>query len=353
MDQPCPKSAFQIELHVLSEHIERMAKEHDTQGLISRRTAMAMAASMWAASAARAQGPASAKLKSIKMATVGVPNVIEAAAWYSRWLSYVPLGRGRVSKNLALSWGTPNMAGREQILLQPESGAEVFIRLVAIDAVPDYTPLRSYGWSAIEIAVKDADALQATFDQRDVRIIGRTEALGPGSPIRAMQVLGPGGEVIYLASHTGDREKSNHPEISSFVDRPFIVVLAGPDLDALKIFYRDQFALGDQGDLSLPVRVLSNALGLPPSHVFRLSVLVMSERGNKLELDGLPPPAGPRPRSSGQLPPGVAITSFSVGSLDDISVPFVIPPQAHYGSVRSGCIIGPVGEIIELIEDQS
>ena len=302
---------------------------------------------------AHAQGPVTAKLKRIKMATVSVPDVVTSAAWYSKWLSYVPLGVGKVSKELATSWGTPAMAGRKQILLQPESGADVFIRLVEIDPVPAYKPLLGYGWNAIEITVQDSDALQKSFAGSDVRIIGEVHPIGPNSPIRAMQVLGPGGEVVYLTSHTGDRAKSNHPEISSFVDRPFIMVLAGPDLNAIKTFYRDKFELGDQGDLSLPVNVLNSALGLPANTMFKLSVLVMAERGNKLELDEVPAPAGPRPRNPGQLPPGVAITSFSVASLANIDAPFITPPSVLYAKSRAASFVGPAGELVELIEDRT
>ncbi|MDX2143750.1 MAG: VOC family protein [Rhodospirillaceae bacterium] len=299
-----------------------------------------------------AQGPAAAKLKRIKMATVGVPDVTAAAAWYSTWLSYVPQGMGKIGKDLAASWGTPAMAGRRQILLQPESGADVFVRLVEIDPVPDYQPLRGYGWNAIELVVENADALQRRLEGTSVQIIGKADALAAGSPIKAMQVLGPGGEVIYLTSHSGDRAKSNHPVPRSAIDRPFIMVVAGPDVGALKSFYRDTFSLGDQGDLKFTVGVLSDALGLPATHIFDLSVLVLAEQGNKLELDGLPPPAGPRPRNAGQLPPGVAMTTFSVSSLSSIDAPFIAPPRALYAGVRAATLVGPAGELIELIEDR-
>jgi hypothetical protein len=315
-------------------------------------TALGGAATWALARPGLAQGPAAAKLERIKMATVAVPDIIAAAAWYSTWLSYVPQGMGKIAKELAASWGAPGMAGRRQILLQPESGADVFVRLVEIDPVPDHKPLVGYGWNAIELAVENAEELQRRLEGTPVKIIGKAAALAAGSPIRAMQVLGPGGEVIYLTSHAGDRAKSNHPVPRSPIDRPFIMVLAGPDVGALKSFYRDTFALGDQGDLKFTVGVLSDALGLPDTHVFDLSVLVLAEQGNKLELDGLPPPAGPRPRNPDQLPPGVAITTFSVGALNAVNASFIVPPRALYGKARSATLVGPAGELIELIEDR-
>lgn len=323
---------------------------------LSRRSFASIATSFSLVAGARvvlAQGPAEAKLRRIKMATVGVPDIAAAQAWYERWLDYRLIERGPISPALAASWGTPAMANRASVTLGPASGADVFVRLASIDAVADYTPLTSYGWSAIEITVQDADVLQKRIEAGDTRIIGKAMALAPGSPIRAMQVIGPGGEVVYLTSHTGDRKASNHPEITTPIDRPFIMVLAGPDLSALKRFYREAFSLGDQGDLSLPVGILSTALKLPDTYKLDLAVLSLAERGNKLELDGLPAPAAKRPQHAGQLPPGVAITSFSVTRLDDIFVPFVTPPQKLYGPLRAASFIGPVGEITELIEDRA
>jgi len=164
-----------------------------------------------------------------------------------------------------------------------------------------------------------------------------------------MQVLGPAGEVVYLTGNTGDRAASNHPEPKTLIDRIFIMVLAGPDKPALKTFYMDKFGLGDQGDLAFPVKVLAEAQGLPADHIYDLSVLVASERGNKLELDQYDPQFGARPGPPDQLLPGVAMTTFEVESFDGLAVDFVQAPATLYDGYEAATFIGPAGELTELV----
>lgn len=292
---------------------------------------------------------AMSRLKRIKMATVGAPNVAQVEAWYTEWLDYGVAEKGTVSEALAASWGAPASAGRPYVVLGPASGEDVYVRAVEIDPVAEFKTLTSHGWAAIEITVADVDAVMAKLEGSPFEVIGLPRALTADSPIRAMQVVGPAGEVIYLTGNTGDRAASNHPEPKTLIDRVFIMVLAGPDLSALKEFYLNAFKLGDQGDLSFPVQVLADAQGLPADHVYDLSVLVMSERGHKLELDGYAPQFGGRPGPADQLPPGVAMTTFEADSLDGLNVDFITPPAALYDSYVAATFIGPAGERTELV----
>ena len=301
------------------------------------------------AKAVIAKNAAKPRLKRIKMATVGAPDVAKMEAWYTDWLDYQVVERGVVSGPLAESWSAPGNAGRPYVLLGPASGEDVFVRAVEIDPVPDFKTLTTHGWAAIEITVSDVDKVMDRLQRSPFRIIGPPHALTPTSPIRAMQVIGPAGEVVYLTGNTGDRAASNHPEIKTFIDRIFIMVLAGPDLVVLKKFYLEAFHLGDQGDLAFPVSVLADAQGLPADHIYSLSVLVAAERGNKLELDQYAPQFGVRPGSADQLSPGVAMTTFEANSLDNLAVDFIRPPALLYEGYTAATFFGPAGERTELI----
>jgi hypothetical protein len=291
----------------------------------------------------------SARLKRIKMATLGAPNVDDVESWYSAWLDYVVVERGSISTKMAESWGLAASAGRRFVILGPESGEDVHIRAVEIDPVPDFNTLTTWGWAAVEITVADVDEVMRKLEGSPFKILGLPRELTSASPIRAMQVLGPADEVIYLTGNVGDRVSSNHPEPKALIDRIFIMVLAGPDRPALKKFYHETFGLSDQGDYAFPVQVLSDAQGRPLDHKFDLSVLVASERGNKLELDQYDAPAGARPGPANQLSPGVAMTTFEADSLDGLSVDFIAPPSALYEGYLSATFIGPAGERTELI----
>lgn len=298
-----------------------------------------------------AQGPPEAVLKRIRMVTVATSDVNQAEAWYVRHLDYKPTRRGKISDRMAAAWGLLAMGGREFALLQPAGGEDVYIRLAAIDPPARPVPLISPGWTAIEIAVADLDASFAKLKNAGVEILAAPDGIGVGA-IRAFQVKGPAGEVVYLTGNSGDRLKSNHPEPKSAIDRPFIMVMGGPSRAELKTFYRDLFRLGDQGDLSLTVRILNNALKRPADTKTDLSVLVMSERGNKLEIDQLPPDLPERPKAMGQFPPGIAMVSFSVSDISALPAAWRAQPDNTYGEVRAGTLSGPAGELIELVEDR-
>jgi len=292
------------------------------------------------------------KLRRIKMATVAAHDLAAMESWYTKWLGYKVVERGQVAAGLAASWGAPANAGRPFISLAPAAGGDVYIRGVEIDVVPDYRALTTYGWNAIEIIIDDVYALRKQLESAPFEIIGEPHSLGGGfASIHAMQVKGPSEEVLYLTCETGDREKSSLPLPKSFVDRPFIMVLAGPDLEAMGEFYVDKFAMGRIPNFSSSLSMVVDALGIDAAHQFPLGLLRAAERGNNIEIDEYPKAATVRPRHAGQLPPGVAMTTFSVADLDALPLDFIAPPAAHYGSVRSATFIGPAGELTELLEE--
>jgi len=316
--------------------------------MFARRTFLC--ASIAAASLApmpRAQGRAS--MTRIRGATVGCSNVAEATEWYRRVLGYRVADRGTISEDDAQAWDAPACAGQAYSKLVPLGGSDVFVRLVEIEDVPEYEPLASLGWGAIEITVQDVFAVADIMARERVEILSPPAALAPGSPIRAMQVVGPGREVLYLTDNIGDRKASNHPEADAMIGRIFIMVLAGRDLPEMKSFYERNLGLSDQGDLVLPVPVLARAHGMPNDHKYDISVLVASERGNKVELDLYPQHIGDRPQTSGMLPPGVAMTAIEVADISALDVEWISPP-ARFGSAPPTAVTrGPVGELIEVI----
>ncbi len=166
-----------------------------------------------------------------------------------------------------------------------------------------------------------------------------------------MQVVGPAQEVLYLTCETGDREKSTLPIPRSFVDRPFIMILAGPDINAIEDFYVGNFGMTAIPHFQSSISMISRSLGLPDDHIFELGLLRGAERGNNIELDTYPASAGRRKQHEGQLPPGIAMTTFAVPDLDALDVDFISPPATIYGPKRAATFVGPAGELTELIEE--
>jgi hypothetical protein len=288
----------------------------------------------------------------IKMATVAASDVAQIEKLYNEWLDYKTIEKGKISEAMANSWGTPKMAGRPFVTMNSKGSPDVYILAVQIDAVKDYKAMTTHGWNAIEILVEDPDKVYERLSKSPFVHVGGPKNLNPPyATIRATQFKGPAEEILYFTAEQGDLTKSPLPAAKSFIDRPFIMVLAGADADSMVKFYMENFLLRGGPPNPTTIDIIAKAQGLPADQKFMLGLVRMAEKGNNIEVDGYPPSAKARPRTDGQLPPGVAMTSFNVNSLDGLKVKFIQPPAKLYGPKRSATFIGPAGELTELIEE--
>jgi hypothetical protein len=95
--------------------------------------------------------------------------------------------------------------------------------------------LASYGWMAQEILVEDVDALAAALASAPdcpFEVLRPPRDLDMSSLIRACQVRGPDGEILYLTQVNGEVPGSALPQGAQGVDHLFIAVLSSPDRDA-------------------------------------------------------------------------------------------------------------------------
>jgi catechol 2,3-dioxygenase-like lactoylglutathione lyase family enzyme len=305
---------------------------------------------------AMAQAASPPTLERIRIATIGARDVAETERLYTEWLGQSVRERGAVSAEMAASWGAAQSAGRPYVLLSSDAHPDVFIRAVEVDApAGGYTALTTWGWNAIEIIVDDIDALHAALKNSPFRFIGGPASLGVRYPtIHAMQVVGPSQEVLYLTTETGDRSQSSLPLPGAAVGRPFIMVVAGPDIAAARDWWAETFAMTREPINPSLAGLARRAQGLPEDAPFTISLVRMAQHGNMIQLDGYPPGVGARASAPGQLPPGAAMTSFEVKTLEALRLDYLSPPRgltgAAYGNARAATVIGPSGELIELIE---
>ena len=288
------------------------------------------------------------------MATIAAPDVEEIDAWYSGWLGYKVRETGKVSDAMAASWGAPMSAGRPYSLMSSDAAPDVFIRAVESSAVAGYQPATTWGWNAFEVIIDDIDAVYEKLKKSPFTIIGEPHPLKSVPTIRAMQVTGPGSEILYLTAETGDRGKSRLPPPGRQIGRLFIVVVGGPDIVKLRDWYADTFTMKKNRIRESTGQVVQQAWGLPDgSHP--ITLLRLREHGNSMELNGYPAGTGPRPRPEGGLPPGNAMATFSVENLDHLEVEFLTPPTRLAGAAYQGrlaaTVVGPAGELTELIEE--
>jgi len=286
-------------------------------------------------------------LKSILAVTIAVAQLATVEQAYDEHLDYTTVARGQVTPATAAAWGTPAMAGRDYVLMQPASGEAVFLRFIEAQPVEGYGPMRTHGWNAVELLTTNPDEAATRLGGSPFEIIGPPKDLwdAPDAP-RAMQALGPGKEVLYIT-------RNNQFEIRAFIDRVFIMVVGGPSMAALGEFYGQRLGLGVSEPSPFRIDVIARALGVSPETTFPLAVARLSPRF-LIELDEYPAAAGPRPRREGELPPGIAMVSFTVDSLDALDLEWRAAPmrlaEAPYGNARVAVAVGPAGEWLELVE---
>lgn len=285
-------------------------------------------------------------LGAIRAVTTTVPDLDAIERAYGEFLDYRAVGRGTLSDGDARSWHAPRAAGSRWLAMQPASGESCCLRFVERPHAAGYRALTTHGWNATEIVVQDVEATAARLANSAFEIIGPPADLDGLPMIRAMQVLGPAGECLYLTRIAPGSGLDLAPALSP-VGRVFIAVVGGPDLEALCDFYRTRFGNQPTAPAEIRMRMLSRANGLEPETTKHgLSTLPLAD-GTLFELDRYPAVTGPRATPDGDLPPGMAIVTCEVDALDeDGAMPSSLPPfpQARRATVR-----GAAGELVELV----
>jgi len=288
----------------------------------------------------------------LRAATLTVPDAEAAAARYGEWLDYSVVERGVVRQDLAISWGCPASAGRAFVVCRPASGADVFIRFVEGRPPPDYRPLRTFGWAAIEICVQDTLAVNARMERSPFEIIGPPRELDGLPAIFPMQVRGPDQEIVYLTQIRDNLPAYDLPRAGALIDKLFILVLACSDLQTSLDWFERELKLSPGRSMDIVYTMIANAFGLPHAQKHTIATMIHG-RDCFLELDQYPDAATARPTEPGALPPGVAVTTFRHPDFDALSG-WIVPPVARdgavYGGRRSGTLRAPDGVLVEVVE---
>ncbi len=288
----------------------------------------------------------------IRGTTLTAPDLQAIEDAYTSLLGYRVVEKGTVSADTAQGWGAPAAAGRPLLILQPESGLPYYIRVVE-QAVPQgYRPYRTHGWNAIEMIVKDPDALHERLkDSGAFTITGVPSGVDTYDYLWAMQASGPADEYLYFT-----RVHPPRPDLAvaqSFVDRCFIMTMAGPDLPAILDFYSGVFGNKASPIFQVGQPQMNDAFGLPRDQKHPLAVVTVGD-GTKIETDQAPPEATARPLGAAGLTPGVALVSFECFDFDAHLDRMIAPPRVAalppFAGSRVGVIRGAAGELIELVE---
>lgn len=284
---------------------------------------------------------------------VTTPDLEAALGDYAGCLGLRLVERGPLPQEIAKSWGCPASAGSPMAVLQPESGAPCFVRLVEQDVPEGFVPTTSYGWASYELTCLDVFSWPEKIAGSGFEIIGPPKEIAGLPYFVAMQVHGRGGEMLYFNETRSNTPTSDLPFARSPMDHIFIVILAARDRAATVNWYRDRLGLDEGETYTIEYSMINNAFSLPAG---TQSSLTMIQKGRMpiVEIDDYPAQTRDRPARPGRLPPGNALVTLAVDSLDALPLDFIgapfTPPGAAYDGRRAATVRGPAGELLELVE---
>ena len=293
-------------------------------------------------------------LTAIVAVTLTVPDLAAIERAYGGYLGYEVVERGSLPAELATLWNAPALTDHEYLVMRPASGEPVFLRVIQQDPIEGYTAMKTWGWNSNEILVQDPYAIRERLEDSPFQVIGEPKGLSMNPDIVAMQALGPAGELIYLTRIPEGKSLFNLGSAKSFVDRTFIVVLGGPDMEAMREFYAGRLGMPVTPPGPSTITVLAKAWGMPLETQFPLAI-VRFPKDFLIELDEYPQGATARPHREGELPRGIAMVTFRAEGLERLDGDYVVPPRRieafPYNGRKAALLRGAAGELIELIED--
>ena len=297
--------------------------------------------------------PDANRLGPIACVTVRTPSLAATEAAYREFLHYQVVSRSPVSRFQAELWGFPDLAGSPALLLAPAASTDFVFRFVELPAEPGYRAFRRHGWHAAELIVDRVDPLAEQLRDSPFEIISPPLDLSFCPDIRAMQIRGPGGEILYLTEFKKPVPGLDSPPARCAVDRTFIVILGGSSLGAMQNFFGATFGVPETPAMESRVQTMALEFGLSREHRFRSAALPLVDRCY-IEADEMPAHAQPLPGDQRELPAGIAMVSFLAQAAaveqaggSPLNPPVDGPPYA--GASRVACVRGAAGELLELI----
>lgn len=292
-------------------------------------------------------------MKLLRAATVTVSDLARTIRLYAKYFDYAMVEQGEIGEALAKSWHADNSAGCAYAVMQPSSGADIFLRFVEQRPVEGFKALRSYGWNAIEICVQDVMAVNARMLDSPFEIIGLPNKIPGLDAIHPMQVKGPDEEIVYLTQINDDLPEYNLPRAGSLIDKLFILVMGSSDMDRAAAWMQTCCGLAFGREMEIPYTMIAKAYGTPLDALHRICTMI-HDKDVFLELDQYPDEAVQRPRHDGMLVPGCAIGTLYQPDFDSLPGPWLTAPIKREGVIYKGKRVGvlqdPDGTLIEMVE---
>jgi hypothetical protein len=269
---------------------------------------------------------------------------------YTDYLAMRVIEEGSIGVAQAALWGATALVGHRYAVLASESGV-AWIRAIEDPQAVAAVPFRQQGWMSLEVLVEDVDQLASELEGSPFELYRPPADLDVSDDIRAMQVIGPAGEVLYLTQVKGPVPPFDIPMARCRVDQLFIPVLCCIDRDDALAFYR-QFAGGKDYLFDTKITSVNTAYAYPLERKHPVATVQLAG-STMIEIDQIDA-AQRRPQPVGSLPAGIAMISYEVDKLADLDIEWLATPARLCGQPYQGrlaaCCRGNGGELVELIE---
>lgn len=294
------------------------------------------------------------KLGALHCATILCPSLERAARLYEQSLGFTITEQGTVSAARAKLWGAPNCAGAPYAVMEQPGQDGTFLRFIEDPSAEAPVPYRTLGWAALEFSVQSSDATIAALAGGGFDVIGPAQDLEfSKGALRAGQVCGPFGEILYLTQINNQIDDYTLPVASIPVDRMFIAINCVSDVDADYVRYADNFGMMPKEPFNAEVPFIAEFQNLPVETSYYVGCMELIP-GHYIELDQMNADIAPRPYVEGALPGGIAMMTFKTPSLEPFRPlargPSILDSGALYDGQESLLVTGPYGELIEVVE---
>ncbi len=278
--------------------------------------------------------------------TVVVPDLQAAVSAYAA-LGLAVHAAPPIDAVSARGYGNLALIGARRFWLGAPGGRPWLRLLERQDAVIE-PALTRYGHFALEVVCADLELLARRAEAAGFRHLGGPAPLDVSADIHALQLAGPGGEVLYLTRVDKPLPPFELPRTSAVIDRLFIAVSVVHDRDAARRWHAH--IAGDAG-LAFDTRigVLNRALGRDPATRYPVATIQLD--GECLfELDEVPglEAAAAQPADVAGLG-WISLACDLDAAATRNALHVRAQPDAQLPATRSAMVRGASGEWIELI----
>lgn len=273
---------------------------------------------------------ATSTLGPIVAALIVTPDLSKSVRAYCDHLHQHAHSSDHLTLKQARQWNLLGLCGAKMIWLANELG-ERWLGLIEDKSAKVVDPFQHTGWMSLEISVQDVDALRPALEDSPFKIIGEPAKLDSSDGFRAMQVVGPAGEVLYLAELQAQDPPSELPYARGSIDRLSGSVLLTDDRDRALSFY-EQF------------NGTARQLDIEQKHP---ATTIQLKENCRLEIDQLDNLSG-RPTGKGGLHAGIAMITVFAESIPSGLEKYQV--SLGGGADRGGALFrGEADELIEVI----